>query len=309
MQVFFLCCSAQVWSLPRYGCGRDYSLPAILEPFKARVFRALLASCRMTASGHGPSSPLRETMVGNGIKSGGSGREAPAAAFGWGAPHVSCLSDDGSAGGMPAPPSWAYPRNRRSGTTLRAAMPSAAWWTLRRSRSSRASERIPRFSQPGASRPAELGPALRRLAPLTCAFLPRSSTHWGCAKLPGQPKLCACETCRQRPQRSRDSRLGLDQLRRRTGRSPAQPTAHIPADLDRNRKGAPSPPRSNGQAFDEARNPVTVAGRRCRASGRVRPRWDQAFPCYSPLAWVVGAGPSAVPSGERPPAGGPALLG
>ena len=77
MQVFFLCCSAQVWSLPRYGCGRDYSLPAILEPFKARVFRALLASCRMTASGHGPSSPLRETMVGNGIKSGGSGREAP----------------------------------------------------------------------------------------------------------------------------------------------------------------------------------------------------------------------------------------
>ena len=110
-------------------------------------------------------------------------------------------------------------------------------------------------------------------------------------------------------QRSRDSRLGLDQLRRRTGRSPAQPTTHIPADLDRNRKGAPSPPRSNGQAFDEARNPVTVAGRRCRASGRVRPRWDQAFPCYSPLAWVVGAGPSAVPSGEHPPAGGPALLG
>ena len=94
-----------------------------------------------------------------------------------------------------------------------------------------------------------------------------------------------------------------------SGRSPGQPTTHIPADLDRNCKRAPSPPRSNGQAFDEARNPVTVAGRRrCRASGRVRPCWDQAFPCYSPLASVVGA-PSAGPSGEHPPAGGRALLG
>jgi hypothetical protein len=41
----------------------------------------------------------------------------------------------------PAPPSWAYPRKRRSGRTSlrirRGAMPSAAWWTLRRSRSSR----------------------------------------------------------------------------------------------------------------------------------------------------------------------------
>ena len=54
--------------------------------------------------------------------------------------------------------------------------------------------------------------------------------------------------------------------------------------------------------------PVTAAGR-CRASGRVRPRWDQAFPCYSPLASVVGAGPSAGPSGEHPPAGGRVLLG
>src|SRR5437660_421095 len=43
----------------------------------------------------------------------------------------------------PAPPSWAYPRKRRSGRTSlrtrRGAMPSAAWWTLRRSRSSRSS--------------------------------------------------------------------------------------------------------------------------------------------------------------------------
>ena len=127
--------------------------------------------------------------------------------------------------------------------------------------------------QPCASRAAKLGPALRRPAPLTCSSLPQS----------GQPKLCACETCRQRPQRSRDSQLGLDRLGRRTGRSPGQPATHMPADLNRNRKGAPSPPRSNGQVFDEASNPVTVAGRRCRASGRVRPCWDQAFPCCSPL--------------------------
>ena len=43
----------------------------------------------------------------------------------------------------PAPPSWAYPPKRRNGRTSlrtrRAAMPSAAWWTLPRSRSSRSS--------------------------------------------------------------------------------------------------------------------------------------------------------------------------
>ena len=42
-------------------------------------------------------------------------------------------------------------------------------------------------------------------------------------------------------QRSRDSRLGLDHFRRRSGRSPGQPATHIPADIDRNRKGAGSP--------------------------------------------------------------------
>jgi hypothetical protein len=130
---------------------------------------------------------------------------------------------------------------------------------------------------------------LRRPAPLTCSSLPQS----------GQPKLCACETCRQRPQRSRDSRLGLDQLRRRTGRSAGQPATHMPADLNRNRKGAPSPPRSNGQVFDEASNPVTVAGRRCRASGRVRPCWDQAFPCCSPLTGRA-SGPLAASRPSRP---------
>jgi len=96
-----------------------------------------------------------------------------------------------------------------------------------------------------------------------------------------------------------DSRLGLDRLGRRMGRSPGQPTTHIPADLNRNRKGAPSPPRSNGQAFDEASNPVTVAGRRCRASGRVRPCWDQAFPCCSPLTGRA-SGPLAASRPSRP---------
>jgi hypothetical protein len=78
--------------------------------------------------------------------------------------------------------------------------------------------------------------------------------------------------------------------------SPGQSATRVPADQDCNREAAPSPPRSNGQAFDEARNPVTVADtrHRCKASARVRPRWDQAFPCYSPLGSAVGAGPSAV---------------
>ena len=84
----------------------------------------------------------------------------------------------------------------------------------------------------------------------------------------------------------------------------------VPAALDRKSQGGSQPPRHNAQALDVARKRVNVAGCRCyRASGRVRPRWDQAFPCCSPLASVVGAGPSAVPSGEHPPAGGRAPLG
>jgi hypothetical protein len=113
----------------------------------------------------------------------------------------------------------------------------------------------------------------------------------------GQPKLCACETCWQRPQRSRDSWLGLDQLRRRSGRSQASQRRNIPAHLDRNRKGAPSPPRSNGQAFDEARNPVTVAGRRCILVGS-----DVALP----PAGIRPDGPAPVLYGIRP---GPPGLG
>jgi hypothetical protein len=41
--------------------------------------------------------------------------------------------------------------------------------------------------------------------------------------------------------RSSDSRLGMYRLGSRLRRSPGQPTTHIPADLDRNHKGAPSP--------------------------------------------------------------------
>ena len=57
------------------------------------------------------------------------------------------------------------------------------------------------------------------------------------------------------------------------------------ADQDQIARGAPSPLRHNAQAFDDARNPVTVSDtrRRCKASGRVRPCWDQAFPCCSLL--------------------------
>jgi hypothetical protein len=58
---------------------------------------------------------------------------------------------------------------------------------------------------------------------------------------------------------------------------------------------------------------VNVAGRRrYRASDLARPRSDRASPCCS-LRSLLGAQPfaepSAVPSGERQPAGGRALLG
>jgi hypothetical protein len=54
-----------------------------------------------SAVGHGPSSPSRETMVGNGVRSPRLGPGGPAtAALGWGAPHVLCSSGAGSAGGM-----------------------------------------------------------------------------------------------------------------------------------------------------------------------------------------------------------------
>jgi NAD(P)-dependent dehydrogenase (short-subunit alcohol dehydrogenase family) len=67
---------------------------------------------------------------------------------------------------LPAPPSWAYPRKMRSGTTslrtLRAAMPSAAWWTPRRSRSSRYSwPRIRPGRSPASWSPHPEGPGER----------------------------------------------------------------------------------------------------------------------------------------------------
>ena len=75
-------------------------------------------------------------------------------------------------------------------------------------------------------------------------------------------------------------------------------------------RGPPSPPCHNAQALDVPRKRINVAGCRCyRASSLVRPCWDPAVPCCSPLASVVGAGPSAVPSGEHPSAAGPVPLG
>jgi hypothetical protein len=115
---------------------------------------------------------------------------------------------------------------------------------------------------------------------------------------PGQPKLCACQTCRQRP--SGATTAGSDWTGSGTGRGVPQ--------ASRRRKyrpirttiaGGSQPPRHNAQALDEARNPVTVAGRRhCRASARVLPRWDQAFPCCSPLTgWALGPVAASRPSG------------
>jgi hypothetical protein len=51
-----------------------------------------------------------------------------------------------------------------------------------------------------AERGAEPGPALRRHAPLTCSFLPRSRAA---------QKLCSCETCRARCRRCKVSQVLL----------------------------------------------------------------------------------------------------
>jgi hypothetical protein len=137
--------------------------------------------------------------------------------------------------------------------------------------------------------PARAGPAPRRLAPLSCSSLPRSRAA----------PAVRMRDALQRP--SGAATAGLDWTSSGANRGAPQPAwigpAQAPigalprpandAHTGRSRpqsQGGSQPPRSNGQAFDEARNPVAVAGhRRCRASGRVRPRWDQAFPCYSPL--------------------------
>jgi hypothetical protein len=135
---------------------------------------------------------------------------------------------------------------------------------------------------------AEIRPSdTQASAPLTCSSLPR----------PGQPKLCACETCREttpaeprQPARIGPARAPIGALPR-----PAN-DAHTGRSRPQSQGGSP---RSNGQAFDEARNPVTVAGRRCRASGRVRPCWDPAYPCCSPLTgWA--SGPVAASRPSRP---------
>ena len=110
-------------------------------------------------------------------------------------------------------------------------------------------------------------------APLTCSSLPRFRSTQAVrmrdvsattAAEPRQPAWIG-------PARAPIGALPRSANDARTGRS--RP----------NRKGALSPPRSYAQPLDVARKRVTLAGCRCRASGRVRPCWDQAFPCYSPL--------------------------
>jgi len=120
----------------------------------------------------------------------------------------------------------------------------------------------------------------RTSSPLTCSSLPRSRAGHD-------------------PSGAATAGSDWTGLRRRSGRSPGQPVTQVPADLDCNRKGAPSPPRSNGQAFDEARNPVTVAGRRrYKASVPAHPCWDQAVPSCSPLTgWAPGPVAASRPSG------------
>jgi hypothetical protein len=126
-------------------------------------------------------------------------------------------------------------------------------------------------------------------SPLTCSSLPRSRA----AQAVRTRDVSATTPAELR----QPARVGP--ARAPIGRSPGQPATHIPADLDRNRKGAPSHPRGNGQAFDEARNPINVAGcRRCRASVPAHPCWDQAFPCCSPLTgWAPGPVAASRPSG------------
>jgi hypothetical protein len=83
--------------------------------------------------------------------------------------------------------------------------------------------------QPCASRPAELGPALRCPA----RSLARPSRD------PGQPKLCVCETCRQRPAEPRQP-AWIGPAQAPIGALP-RPANDAHTDIDRNRKGAPSP--------------------------------------------------------------------
>jgi hypothetical protein len=63
------------------------------------------------------------------------------------------------------------------------------------------------------------------------------------------------------------------------------------------RRGLPAPsPQCSGA--QRSRNRVNVAGCRCyRASSPVRPRWDQAVPCCSPLTgWALGPVAASRPS-------------
>jgi hypothetical protein len=79
---------------------------------------------------------------------------------------------------------------------------------------------------------------------------------------------------RQRPQRSRDSRLGLDRLRRRTGRSPGQPNdAHTGRHRPQSQGGSHPP----SQQWSGARR-SSQADQRC------------TVPCLLFPPWVGGGG-------------------
>jgi hypothetical protein len=176
-------------------------------------------------------------------------------------------------------------------------------------RAGRASERTPSF-------PARIG---MRQTPALCQPSGRAGAGSGAPRRslarrsrdPGQPNLCACGNDPAEP-------------RQPAWIGPAQaPVGALPrpandAHTGRSRpqsQGGSQPPRSNGQALDVARKRVTVAGRRCRASGRVRPCWDPAFPCCSPLTgWASGPVAASRPSGLAAPSnylseGGQALVG
>jgi hypothetical protein len=119
----------------------------------------------------------------------------------------------------------------------------------------------------------------RTSSPLTCSSLPRSRA--------GHDPSGAATPARIGQAQAPIGALPRSAGDASTGRSRPQS------------QGGSQPPRSNGQAFDEARNPVTVAGRRrYKASVPAHPCWDQAVPGCSPLTgWAPGPVAASRPSG------------
>jgi hypothetical protein len=126
--------------------------------------------------------------------------------------------------------------------------------------------------QPCASRPAELG----RLSGASRRSLPRRSRN------PGPAQAVRLRRVGNDPSGAATAGLDWTSPGARSGRSPGQPTTHIPADLDRNRKGAPSPlaamvRRSTKLATRSPRRDAGVIGRQAR-SARVGTRHSHAIP-------------------------------